>query len=56
MLMATFNAKNLSTEEKVIELKQELEHLKWDIVGISEVRRGGNIYKRCRLSGTPKTY
>lgn len=31
----------MSTEEKLLELEEELSHTKWDIIGLSEVRRKG---------------
>lgn len=39
--IATYNAKTLSTQQKLIELEEELKHIKWDILGLSEVRRKG---------------
>lgn len=37
--IATYNARTLLSEEKFTEIEIELENIKWDIVGISEVRR-----------------
>ncbi|XP_030762659.1 uncharacterized protein LOC115887385 [Sitophilus oryzae] len=37
--IATFNVQTLPRDEKLLELEEELQHIKWDIVGLSEVRR-----------------
>lgn len=39
--IATYNARSLSTAERQEELEKELEKIKWDIVGLSEVRNRG---------------
>ena len=39
--LATFNARTLRTDEKVIELEEVLSKLRWSIIGLSEVRREG---------------
>lgn len=39
--VATYNARTLSTNEKMLELEEELTNIKWDILGLSEVRRIG---------------
>ena len=39
--LATFNTRTLRTDEKVVELEEGLSRLRWDIVGLSEVRREG---------------
>lgn len=31
----------MATDKKVIELKEELKCIKWDVIGISKVRRKG---------------
>lgn len=39
--ICTFNVKTLSTEEKIVELDAALDHIKWDVVGLCEVKRLG---------------
>lgn len=39
--LATYNNRTLRTNEKLVELENELKHIKWDILGLSEVRREG---------------
>ncbi|CAG4952076.1 unnamed protein product [Parnassius apollo] len=39
--LATYNARTLRTDEKILELKEEVDKLRWDIIGLSEVRREG---------------
>ena len=39
--ICTYNGRTLSTDEKVYELEDELEKIKWDVVGLSEIRRPG---------------
>lgn len=39
--IVTYNTRSLSTDERLMELEGELEHIKWDVVGLSEVKRGG---------------
>lgn len=41
MYIATYNTRTLLSEERLTELECELENIKWDIVGLSEVRRRG---------------
>ncbi len=42
-----YNCQGLATEERLYELEKALENVKWDILGISEVRRvGENLIKR----------
>lgn len=41
MYIATYNTLSLLSEERLTELEYELENIKWDIVGLSEVRRRG---------------
>lgn len=49
--MCTYNVRTLSTDDKVHELEEELEKIKWDVVGISEVRRPGEDKILLRRSG-----
>ena len=42
--MATFNCRSLSNESRLAELEQELSKIKWDIIGLSEVRRKDENY------------
>lgn len=37
----TYNTQSLSTDEGLMELEGELEHIKWEVVGLSEVKRRG---------------
>ena len=37
--IATFNCRSLSNEARLQELEEELKFIKWDIIGLSEVRR-----------------
>ncbi|XP_052742326.1 craniofacial development protein 2-like [Bicyclus anynana] len=39
--LATYNARTLRSDEKVIELEEVMSKLHWDIIGLSEVRREG---------------
>ncbi|XP_072395205.1 uncharacterized protein [Diabrotica undecimpunctata] len=39
MYIATYNVRTLSSEEKLLELEEELKHIKWDVMGLCEVRR-----------------
>jgi hypothetical protein len=41
LALATYNARTLRTEEKLLELEEELNRIRWSIVGLSEVRREG---------------
>lgn len=41
LALATYNTRTLRTDEKIVELEEELSKLRWDIVGLSEVRREG---------------
>ncbi|XP_072401088.1 uncharacterized protein [Diabrotica undecimpunctata] len=38
MYIATYNVRLLSSEEKLQELEEELQHIKWDVMGLCEVR------------------
>lgn len=37
--IATYNAQTLLSDDKLIEMEEELKNINWDIVGVSEVRR-----------------
>lgn len=37
--IATYNTRSLPTDEILIEQEGELQHIKWEVVGLSEVRR-----------------
>lgn len=39
--ICTFNCRSLASESKMYELDQALNSIKWDIIGLSEVRRYG---------------
>ncbi|CAG9133694.1 unnamed protein product [Plutella xylostella] len=39
--LATYNARTLREDVKIEELEEEISKLKWDIIGLSEVRREG---------------
>ncbi|XP_030745253.1 uncharacterized protein LOC115874286 [Sitophilus oryzae] len=41
LYIATHNARTLLSDEKLLELEEELKNLKWDILGIREARRIG---------------
>ncbi|XP_072389355.1 uncharacterized protein [Diabrotica undecimpunctata] len=41
LLLATYSIQSIAKDEKVYELEEELSKLKWDIVGLSEVKRRG---------------
>ncbi|XP_030747799.1 craniofacial development protein 2-like [Sitophilus oryzae] len=41
MYVATYNARSLLSEERLTELEYELDHIKWDVVGLCEIRRRG---------------
>ncbi|KAF2889017.1 hypothetical protein ILUMI_17156 [Ignelater luminosus] len=46
LYIATYNVRTLSSEEKLVELINELENIKWDIVSLSEAwRRGEELSK-----------
>ena len=42
--IAAYNARTLSSSEKMLEMELALEKIKWDIVGVSEVRKPGEEY------------
>jgi len=39
--IATYNIRSMNKDDKVYELEEELKQIKWDVLGISEVRRRG---------------
>lgn len=41
LYIATYNARTLSSRQKMQEMEEELEKIKWDVVGVSEVRKPG---------------
>ncbi|XP_072395388.1 uncharacterized protein [Diabrotica undecimpunctata] len=45
MHIATYNARSLLSEERLTEMESEMSNIKWDIIGVSEVRRKGESLK-----------
>lgn len=41
LLIATYNTRTLGSDQKILELENELSHIKWDILGLCETRRKG---------------
>lgn len=41
ILVATYNIQSMAKDEKLFELEEELTKIKWDIVGLSEIKRRG---------------
>jgi endonuclease/exonuclease/phosphatase family metal-dependent hydrolase len=41
LALATYNTRTLRTDEKIAELEEGLSKLRWDVIGLSEVRREG---------------
>lgn len=41
LALATHNIRTLRTDEKIVELEEELSKMRWDILGLSEIRREG---------------
>ena len=39
--IATYNARTLRTADRLLEMELALERIKWDVIGVSEVRRRG---------------
>ena len=39
--IATYNARTLSSSEKMLEMELALEKINWDVIGVSEVRKPG---------------
>ncbi|XP_072028100.1 uncharacterized protein [Amphiura filiformis] len=44
LTIATYNVRSLLQEERLVELEEELEGVKWDIIGLGEVRRRGEDF------------
>lgn len=42
LYIITFNVKTLSSHERLIELSEAVKGIKYDIIGLAEVRRTGN--------------
>ena len=50
LYVATLNVLTLKSEKSLLELTTALNHIKWDILGLSEVRRmGDNIEEHCEF-------
>lgn len=45
MYIGTYNVPTLSTEDKLIALEEEICKIKWDVLGLSDVRRIGRKVK-----------
>ncbi|KAF9818198.1 hypothetical protein SFRURICE_003939 [Spodoptera frugiperda] len=41
LALATHNIRTLRTDENIVELEEELSKMRWDILGLSEIRREG---------------
>ena len=39
--IGTYNVRSLLGEDRLIELEEELKHVKWNIIGLAETRRHG---------------
>ncbi|KAL3287171.1 hypothetical protein HHI36_001650 [Cryptolaemus montrouzieri] len=39
--VSTFNIRTLKSEDRLVELEEELQHIKWDILGLCETRLPG---------------
>ncbi len=39
--IGTYNVRSLLGEDRLVELQEELQHIKWDIIGLAETRRRG---------------
>ena len=50
--IATYNARTLSSNGKMLEMEMELEKIKWDVVGVSEVRKPGEECLKLRSGHT----
>ena len=44
--ISTYNIRCLSSEERLLELEEELKEIKWDILGLAETRRCGESIKK----------
>src|ERR1700761_3410416 len=55
--IATYNARTLSSRENTLEMEMALEKIKWDVVGVSEVRKPGEeclkLQSGLEMSGLP---
>lgn len=60
--IATYNVRTLSSYERLIELEESIQEIKYDIIGISETRRLGTIIEEhesfilCHVGHTPGLY
>jgi len=52
LYIAAYNNRTLSSNEKLLELELALEKIKWDIIGLSEVRRSGEECLRLKSGNT----
>lgn len=50
--VATYNARTLLSKERLLEMEAALEKIRWDVVGVSEVRRRGEECLRLRSGHT----
>lgn len=41
LYIATYNTRTLSSDEKMLELEEELKQIHWDVLGMSEIRKRG---------------
>ena len=41
LTIGTYNARSLLSDDRLLELELELDNIKWDIIGLCEVRRKG---------------
>ena len=53
MNICTYNARSLSSDDHMIELKEEISRIKWNIISLSEVRR--NVKGSIILNNTGHT-
>ena len=44
MILGTYNARSLLHDDRLRDLGHELRYVKWDIIGLGEVRRHGTDY------------
>ncbi|GBP46288.1 Craniofacial development protein 2 [Eumeta japonica] len=60
--IATYNVRKLSSHDRLIELEEAIKQIKYDVIGISEVRRQGpsieeyNNFILCYVGQTPVKY
>nr|XP_037868983.1 craniofacial development protein 2-like [Bombyx mori] len=45
LALVTYNVRTLRLDEKLIELEEEMNKLRWDVIGLSEIRREGEDTK-----------